>query len=35
MLRGGVLVDPTPSPADTLGPDIPDSTRVNLALGGT
>jgi long-chain fatty acid transport protein len=35
LLRGGVLIDPSPSPADTLGPDIPDSTRVNLALGGT
>lgn len=35
MLRGGVLVDPTPAPANTLTPDIPDSTRVNLALGGT
>jgi long-chain fatty acid transport protein len=35
LLRGGVLVDPSPSPANTLTPDIPDSTRVNLALGGT
>jgi long-chain fatty acid transport protein len=35
LLRGGVLVDPSPSPADTLTPDIPDATRVNLALGGT
>ncbi len=35
MLRGGVLVDPSPSPASTLTPDIPDSTRVNLAVGGT
>ncbi|HSO34292.1 MAG TPA: outer membrane protein transport protein [Labilithrix sp.] len=35
MLRGGVLIDPTPSPDNTLTPDIPDATRVNLALGGT
>lgn len=35
LLRGGVLLDPTPSPSNTLGPDIPDSTRVNLAIGGT
>jgi long-chain fatty acid transport protein len=34
-LRGGVLVDPSPSPAETLTPDIPDATRINLALGGT
>lgn len=35
LLRGGVLVDPSPSPNNTLTPDIPDSTRVNFALGGT
>jgi long-chain fatty acid transport protein len=35
MLRGGVLIDPSPSPSDTLTPDVPDSTRVNLAVGGT
>jgi len=35
MLRGGVLIDPTPTPSSTLSPDIPDSTRVNLAAGGT
>lgn len=35
MLRGGILVDPSPSPASTLTPDVPDATRVNLALGGT
>jgi long-chain fatty acid transport protein len=33
-LRGGVLYDPTPSPASTLTPDVPDANRVNLALGG-
>ena len=35
QLRGGILIDPSPSPANTLTPDIPDSTRVNLALGGS
>jgi long-chain fatty acid transport protein len=35
MLRGGVLIDPSPSQSNTLTPDIPDSTRVNLAVGGT
>jgi long-chain fatty acid transport protein len=35
MLRGGVLIDPSPSQSNTLTPDIPDSTRVNLAIGGT
>jgi long-chain fatty acid transport protein len=31
--RGGVLIDPTPSPADTLSPVVPDSNRVNLGAG--
>ncbi len=35
MLRGGILVDPSPSPGSTLTPDLPDATRVNLAVGGT
>jgi len=35
MLRGGILIDPSPAPANTLTPEIPDSTRVNLAIGGT
>jgi long-chain fatty acid transport protein len=35
QLRGGILVDPSPSPANTLTPDIPDSMRINLALGGS
>jgi long-chain fatty acid transport protein len=35
MLRGGVLIDPTPSPANTLTPDIPDATRINLAIGAS
>lgn len=34
-VRGGVLYDPTPSPDDTLTPDIPDSDRLNLAAGGS
>jgi long-chain fatty acid transport protein len=32
-LRGGLLVDPSPVPASTLGPTSPDSLRVGLALG--
>jgi long-chain fatty acid transport protein len=32
-VRLGVMVDPTPSPADTLAPDVPDANRVNLAAG--
>jgi len=32
-LRGGILLDPTPSPAATVQPDVPDSSRVNLATG--
>ncbi len=34
-IRGGVLYDPSPAPADTLTPDIPDADRLNLALGGS
>lgn len=34
-LRGGVLYDPSPSPDSTLTPEVPDSTRVNLAVGAT
>ena len=33
-LRAGVLYDPTPSPAETVGPDLPDANRLNIALGG-
>ncbi|MBS2031633.1 MAG: outer membrane protein transport protein [Deltaproteobacteria bacterium] len=33
-VRGGLLIDPTPSPTDTVGPDLPDASRVNIALGG-
>ena len=35
QLRGGVLYDPTPSPTDTLLPDIPDADRLNFCFGGT
>lgn len=34
-IRGGVLYDPTPSPDSTLLPDVPDSNRLNLAVGGS
>ncbi len=34
-VRAGVLYDPTPSPEDTLAPDLPDATRLNLAVGGS
>jgi long-chain fatty acid transport protein len=34
-VRGGVLYDPSPSPAITLTPDIPDASRINLAIGGS
>jgi long-chain fatty acid transport protein len=33
-IRAGVLYDPTPSPDNTLTPDIPDASRLNLAAGG-
>ena len=35
MLRGGILLDPSPSQSNTLTPDLPDATRVNFAIGGT
>lgn len=34
-VRGGVLYDPSPSPGNTLTPDIPDANRLNLAAGGS
>ncbi len=34
-IRGGVMFDPCPTPSNTLTPDIPDATRINLAIGGT
>jgi len=32
-VRAGVLYDPSPSPNSTLGPDVPDADRLNLAVG--
>lgn len=32
-LRGGVMYDPTPSPQDTITPELPDANRINIALG--
>jgi long-chain fatty acid transport protein len=34
-VRAGVLYDPSPSPANTLTPDVPDANRLNLAAGGS
>jgi long-chain fatty acid transport protein len=34
-VRAGALYDPSPAPEDTVGPDIPDADRLNLALGGS
>jgi long-chain fatty acid transport protein len=34
-VRAGFLYDPSPSPASTLTPDLPDCDRVNLAVGGS
>lgn len=34
-VRGGVLFDPTPQPASTLLPDLTDTTRLDLAVGGS
>lgn len=34
-VRGGVMYDPTPSPDNTLSADVPDGSRINLAVGGT
>jgi long-chain fatty acid transport protein len=34
-VRAGVLYDPSPSPAKTLTPDVPDSDRLNLAVGAS
>ena len=33
-VRLGAMVDPTPSPGDTLTPDLPDSTRLGFSVGG-
>jgi long-chain fatty acid transport protein len=32
-VRAGLLFDPSPAPSNTASPDLPDSTRVNVALG--
>jgi long-chain fatty acid transport protein len=32
-LRAGFVYDPTPVPADTMGPELPDSTRMNYMVG--
>ena len=32
-LRAGFVYDPTPVPAETMGPELPDSTRLNYMLG--
>jgi long-chain fatty acid transport protein len=34
-IRGGAMYDPSPSPQNTITPDIPDSDRVNIAFGGS
>ncbi len=33
-LRAGIMYDSSPSPADTITPELPDSNRINLGLGG-
>ena len=32
-LRAGVVYDPTPVPAETMGPELPDSDRMNYMIG--
>jgi long-chain fatty acid transport protein len=32
-IRGGFVYDPSPVPADTLGPELPDAHRFNYMLG--
>ena len=32
-LRAGVVYDPTPVPASTMGPELPDSDRMNYMVG--
>lgn len=32
-LRAGVVYDPSPVPADTMGPELPDSDRMNYMVG--
>ena len=33
-VRAGLIYDPSPAPADTLTPDLPDADRVNVSVGG-
>lgn len=33
LVRLGFLYDPTPSPPETLAPDLPDGDRINVAAG--
>jgi long-chain fatty acid transport protein len=33
QLRAGAMYDPSPSPSNTLLPDVPDANRLNLAVG--
>ena len=32
-LRAGVVYDPSPVPASTMGPELPDSDRMNYMVG--
>jgi len=32
-LRAGIYYDPTPVPAETMGPELPDATRLNYTVG--
>jgi long-chain fatty acid transport protein len=32
-LRAGIVFDPTPVPAETMGPELPDATRLNYMVG--
>jgi long-chain fatty acid transport protein len=32
-LRAGFVYDPTPVPAATMGPELPDATRINYMVG--
>ncbi len=34
-LRAGIAYDPTPAPADTLSPSLPDSNRLLVSIGGS
>ena len=34
-VRAGAMYDPSPTPQNTLAPDVPDSDRINLAVGAS